>query len=396
MSGVESVAIEPPSATPIPGSRWPAARRLIPFACVAAVSLCGCSLASRPSPERGHVDCFLRYTPGEAAEPDLEFSARSQPWDPESFMLSVPDLLLHGVVAPGRHLTAALRVEGADCGEPPWPKGHRLPMFPGPSGSLRCARRGSSPVLFQVETKWGSCTAAIAEGADRVNHVRRPGGATPLSLAVGSIRDVPRVAGAGPVREFVVSVRETGSGEEREFVVRGPLELVDLDECPRAQVVEDRLLVLTDSVIAVFDLESGEQLVDLVGAPGVTATSDGRRVAFETLQPELLPEQVTSSVIQVLDVLSLVVEPVFPGRRWIESSQSGQPRVWTDAAAERHSARDLVIAGRRLAFYCVHAGDEPGTPREVYLVVVDLGEDLSSSHFTHRPVDRPKESRPEG
>lgn len=214
-------------------------------------------------------------------------------------------------------------------------------------------------------------------------------GAAP-SISMSPIRTVAAPGGApGMVREFTVTLQKAGGGPVQSYVVQGPYKALDADEEPRARVVGDRLLVLTDAVIAVFDLGSGEQVLDLVGAPGVTVTGDGRRVAFETSQTPFTPPEASSSVIQVVDVPSLAVEPVFPERSAVEPSQLGTPMTWIEDPAERHSAGQLVFSpdGLRLAFFCTHGGLEAGEAAEVYLTVVDLPDDLARSRFIHQAFD---------
>lgn len=211
------------------------------------------------------------------------------------------------------------------------------------------------------------------------------------TISIAAIRTVPAPGGQpGMVKQFTVTLRPAGGGPARNFVVHGPDKLIDAGEQPRAEILGDRLLVLTEAVIAVFDLGSGEQLLDLAAAPVVAATADGRRAAFETLQHRFTPPEASSSVIQVLDVPSGAVEPVFPERSLIEPAQLGGLLAWIDDPAERHSAGPLIFSpdGSRLAFFCHHGGDlAEGAPKEVYLVVVDLPADLADSRFVHQRFD---------
>lgn len=136
---------------------------------VGAIGLGGCSLFSRPDVEQQQqVHCSLRYAPGGQIDHDLEFVAWTRPYNPDKFLLSPLDQLIHATIAPGRHLSSSLAVEGAECPTGNWPKGYRLPMFPAASSGLRCTRLSTSYVRFRVETKWGSCTASIAEGENQV------------------------------------------------------------------------------------------------------------------------------------------------------------------------------------------------------------------------------------
>lgn len=149
---------------------------LLGILCLAA----GCSLvvpSSRPDPAVGdHVQCLLDYRPEPGRRerglpdpeatggPDLAFLAWSSPYREEEFYMSLPDVATHLLFAPGRHLSAPLRVEGAECERTPWKKGARLALHPKPEKALICRRRGSEAVLFRAETKWGTCTVEIPDG----------------------------------------------------------------------------------------------------------------------------------------------------------------------------------------------------------------------------------------
>lgn len=200
------------------------------------------------------------------------------------------------------------------------------------------------------------------------------------------------------LKEFTVTVEApTEEGEPQRFVVQGPDDFVNLEEQPRGKIVDSRLLVTTRALIAVFDLETGDQVLHVVAAPQVAVTDDGRRVAFETLQRRFTPPEASSSVIQVLDVPTLQVEPVFPQRSAISPSQFGQLLAWVDDPSNRHSAGKLFFSpdGSRLVFFCTHGGNQPDVRQKVYLVVVDLSQGLDESCFIHRPFDWQEHLRPE-
>ncbi len=130
------------------------------------VALSGCSLigSSRPNPKAENVSCDLEYQPAAGSDADdLLFLASSYPYDGQQFNLSLPDVLLHMVFAPGRHLVMDARVEGATCATGSWKKGFRLPANPS-SNWMLCRRIGQEAVLFEVETKWGVCTERILQG----------------------------------------------------------------------------------------------------------------------------------------------------------------------------------------------------------------------------------------
>lgn len=210
------------------------------------------------------------------------------------------------------------------------------------------------------------------------------------SISFGPIQPVTDMDQRVKPREFTVTVEPVGEGEPQHFKVRGPYKLLSLDEQPRGEIVDDRLVVTTSRLIAVFDLETGEQLVDKVAAPEVVVTEDGRRVAFVTLQLKFLPIEATSSVIQVIDVPTLQIEPVFPERSIIERSPTGRLLAWVDEPADRHLAGDLFFSpdGSRLGFFCSHGGSTmPDVQRQLYVVMVDLSRGVDESRFIHRPFD---------
>lgn len=210
-----------------------------------------------------------------------------------------------------------------------------------------------------------------------------------LSIDIGPIQTAAATDGPGQIKEFTVAVRSQNEAEERRFLVQGPDKLIDRDEHPRAEKVGDRLLVTTRSVIAVFDLATGKKVIDQIAAPEVVYSDDGRRVAFRTLQSKFVPAEATSTVIQALDVPTLELAPVFPERTVIEPSQFGRLLAWIDKPADRHSAGPLFLSpdGTRLVFFCTHALGAPESPREVYLVVVDLSRGPAESTFSHTPFD---------
>jgi len=137
----------------------PCVSRGLPLAAL-AILLAGCSLFQRPDPTAAHVVCDL-IDEGDGA---LEFRAWSHPYDPERYLLSLPDQLLQSTAAPGRKLSAPLTVEGADCTGGAWPAGYTLPMYLAEEGRLRCVRDGAAAVRFAVETRWGRCEAVMGEG----------------------------------------------------------------------------------------------------------------------------------------------------------------------------------------------------------------------------------------
>jgi len=211
----------------------------------------------------------------------------------------------------------------------------------------------------------------------------------PPSVSIGSPRTVSASDGSGALKEFTVTVGQPAGGEDaRSFVVRGPDDAIDPDEQPSAQVVGERLLVLTRSLVVVFDLASGQQVIYRVAAPEVVVSADGRWVAFKTLQLPFTPAAASSSVIQVLQVPTLEVGPVFPESWLIEPSQFGYPLAWIEEPADRHFAGQLYFSpdGSRLLFFCTHEG-APGTGQTVYLAVIDLAQGVAGSRFLHRPFD---------
>ncbi len=131
----------------------------------------GCSMLgsrSRPDPDAENVRCNLEYQPltqhAEQEGHDLLFLAISSPYREETFNMSLPDVMFHGMFAPGRHLSRDAIVTGAVCSGPPWKKGFRLPRSLSSHKWMLCRRNGNEAVMFQVETRWGSCSRHIAAG----------------------------------------------------------------------------------------------------------------------------------------------------------------------------------------------------------------------------------------
>ena len=156
--------------------------------------LSGCSLigqGARPDKTvQNHVRCALDYLPvteGKSGH-DLLFMAQSYPWRIEEFYMSLPDGLFHMAFAPGRHLTRDALVEGATCSTPSWKKGFRLPAHWAHSKKwLLCTRTALEAVLFEVQTKWGTCSQSIPSGD-----------LTARELGLRKFRDLPRLGSAFP------------------------------------------------------------------------------------------------------------------------------------------------------------------------------------------------------
>ena len=206
------------------------------------------------------------------------------------------------------------------------------------------------------------------------------------SIEVGPVEARSTIGGQGETRELTVTV---GTGDEsRQFVVQAPGSLLDRGEKAEARVVGEHLLVYTGAVIAIFDLESGEQVLDQVAAPRVVASSDGELVAFEALRRRFTPPEASSSVIEAVDVKNVAMEPVFPDRSVIRPAQFGGVLAWIEDPLDRHSAGELVFSpdGEQVAFFCTHIPATPDGLQRVFLVVIDLSG-LPESRFVHVPFD---------
>lgn len=205
-----------------------------------------------------------------------------------------------------------------------------------------------------------------------------------LPTTFSGIRFVTEEDRSGNLRELkevTVTVHPAEVGEPpQHFVVRGPGDFFWVNEQPQSEIVEDRLLITTDQKILVFDLTTGDQMVDIAGGSKVVASADGRRVAFETE---------SSSVVQVLDVPTLRIEPVFPERSRIELTQLGGLVSRVEEPEDRHSVGKLYFSpgDSRLFFFCTHPAGPPDARQKVHLVVIDLSHELDATHFTHRPFD---------
>lgn len=123
---------------------------------------------SKPDPNADNVRCNLEYEPYAEDEAqagyDLLFLALSSPYKEETYYMSLPDVVFHGMFAPGRHLTSDAIVTGAVCSRPPWKKGFRLPRSVSKHKWMLCRRNGDEAVTFHIETRWGSCSRHIAAG----------------------------------------------------------------------------------------------------------------------------------------------------------------------------------------------------------------------------------------
>lgn len=139
-----------------------------------ALACSGCSLidpGSRPvMGQPRNLNCRVEYRPGPAGADDgfdLLLTATAQPYRTEEFYMSLPDVLFHGIFAPGRYLTRDAEVQGATCTAPRsggWSQGDRLPSRFRPRSGLRCVRHSDERVAFIVETKYARCEVEIPEG----------------------------------------------------------------------------------------------------------------------------------------------------------------------------------------------------------------------------------------
>jgi hypothetical protein len=199
------------------------------------------------------------------------------------------------------------------------------------------------------------------------------------SVTAGPVREA-----GGMQREVTLEVRREGAEVPRRLAFTVPREVVRLDERPGHRIVDGKLLAYTPGVFAVFDLATGQLDLSRVVMPDLSPTEDGRRLAYKQLQPRFLPAEATSTVISVLDVATLVDQPVFPESGKVDRSRSGHLLVWEDDPAKRCSAGKLFWSpgGDRLLFFCK---PEVG---ELSLVLVDLRGGLKESRFAQRPVAR--------
>lgn len=131
----------------------------------------GCSLvakSTRPVPgEERNLSCILEYRPDpDHSGPDLLFIAAANPYKTEQVYMNPVEMLVHGIFAPGRHLSEPAVVRGASCQTPVWDEGHRVPMAARHRHYLACTREGLEAVEFEVTTKWGSCRRTIPAGDD--------------------------------------------------------------------------------------------------------------------------------------------------------------------------------------------------------------------------------------
>lgn len=130
----------------------------------------GCSLfyeSTQPVPGAWkNLVCHIEYWPGtdHADGPDILFLAAANPYTLDNVYMNPFDALVHGVFAPGRHLSTPLEVHGATCTPPLWRKGRRLRSSLKPRHGLVCQRAGLEGVVIEARTKYGSCLAKIPAG----------------------------------------------------------------------------------------------------------------------------------------------------------------------------------------------------------------------------------------
>lgn len=154
----------------IDGLRPPSARLLLLI--IVSLVINGCSVLSERDPSERTVFCNLEYQPDKnAGNNDLLFLAATQPYRYDTFHMSLPDVLFHGVFAPRRHLIRDAVVRGADCSGGVWPKGYRLPTSYTPKKIMICRRNGDEEVLFEVTTRSGTCTQRIPAGDTRAREL---------------------------------------------------------------------------------------------------------------------------------------------------------------------------------------------------------------------------------
>ncbi len=157
---------------PPPRAQRRGRRRLLLATATLALLTAGCSLASpslRPTPgEHRNLFCTFEYRPDPGfAGPDVLFMAAASPYKVEEVYMSPADVFVHGLFAPGRHLTRPLHLEGVTCETAPWPEGHRLAPYFKLRKALLCRRDGLERLVIEAETRWGSCRHEIPAGDAR-------------------------------------------------------------------------------------------------------------------------------------------------------------------------------------------------------------------------------------
>jgi hypothetical protein len=88
--------------------------------------------------------------------------ATAFPYRLEEAYMNPLEWIVHGIGAPGRHLSTPVEIRGAVC-ESPWKAGHRIPMSVGKSHYLLCRRHGLAEVRIRVQSKWGECEQLVPE-----------------------------------------------------------------------------------------------------------------------------------------------------------------------------------------------------------------------------------------
>lgn len=88
--------------------------------------------------------------------------------------MSLPDTIVHGVLAPGRHLSKPVHLEGVTCEPPLWRKGRRLSQIRRLRDALVCRRDGLERRRLATDTAlaWtrsGNQRFAEPTSADRLS-----------------------------------------------------------------------------------------------------------------------------------------------------------------------------------------------------------------------------------
>lgn len=227
-------------------------------------------------------------------------------------------------------------------------------------------------------------------GAGPVSSRTPEGGEASAFVAIESVREVPSSKAAHiRVKEYVLRLSSKDGKPPVRVSFGGPERAVQ-DEIRTMTLVDEHLLVTTPTVIAVFDRRTGREEKFLDARPTATLSPNAERVAYKEFQPRFIAPEDSTTIVRVLDVRSLAVHSVFPEAEKITQGQFSDLVAPEDDPARRHIVTSELFwspQGTRLLFFCTHFAGMPG--EQVvgnYVVVVELGRDLSESRFVHQEI----------
>src|SRR5262249_28685363 len=158
--------------------------------------------------------------------------------------------------------------------------------------------------------------------------------------------------------EYVLEVTKKGASKPLTLTFGGP-QMEVTGEIEALRVTGDRLLVVSEGALGIFDLSTGQRSKFVLTHDDPALSPDGKRVAYKEFQPRYTPPEAATTIVRVLDVPTLETSSVFPERSEITSGPNGGLIAWQGDPLLRHSVGKLFWSpeGQRLLFFCKHGGD---------------------------------------